>query len=63
MQYFPFDVQKCPITFGSWEYDSKNLILKQDDTPIITSDYKNSSEWDILYVLTENEVISNREEV
>jgi len=39
VEYFPFDVQLCPITFGSWEYNSKSLVLTQDASQIITSDY------------------------
>ena len=27
--YFPFDVQTCPVTFGSWEYDTRNLLIIQ----------------------------------
>ena len=27
VQYFPFNVQYCVITFGSWEYDATELQL------------------------------------
>ena len=28
--YFPFDKQTCSIRFGSWQYDSSQLVIKSD---------------------------------
>merc|ERR1712147_18455 len=40
VQYFPFDVQRCPITFGSWEYDARSLLLLRDSEPVLTPGYQ-----------------------
>ena len=40
---FPFDVQTCHITAGSWIYDSKQLKLSLMDPPVLWSAH--AGEW------------------
>ena len=37
VQYFPFDVQYCVLTFGSWEYDATELQLVKQVTILLSS--------------------------
>ena len=43
--YFPFDVQTCNITAGSWIYDSKQLKLSLMDPPILSRLPSKAGEW------------------
>lgn len=46
--YFPFDEQKCEITFGSWSYmeNALNMCLKRDTADL--DQYTASGEWKLL---------------
>lgn len=46
LRWFPFDVQKCELKFGSWTYGgwSVDLKLLQADT----SSYIPNGEWDLV---------------
>lgn len=44
---FPFDQQNCFLIFNSWTHDKTELDLRHDPRPIITSNYINSSEWEV----------------
>ena len=46
--YFPFDRQICKLKFGSWAYDASGINMMADNNPVITSQYINSSEWEVL---------------
>lgn len=48
IRYFPFDKQECKMKFGSWTFDKAGISLSKDIRPLITSQYVNSSEWDIV---------------
>ena len=45
--YFPFDRQECKLKFGSWTFDVAGVDMQADTRPVITSQYLNSSEWEI----------------
>lgn len=46
MRWFPFDVQKCDLVFGSWSYGAWTLDLQKKEADI--SIYTPSGEWDLL---------------
>uniref|UniRef100_A0A665UZH1 Neuronal acetylcholine receptor subunit alpha-7-like n=1 Tax=Echeneis naucrates TaxID=173247 RepID=A0A665UZH1_ECHNA len=48
MRWFPFDVQRCELKFGSWTYGGWSLDLKLLDAD--TSDYIPNGEWDLVEV-------------
>lgn len=48
VKYFPFDVQNCSLDFASWTYESFEVnLIKNADTGD-TSNYVDSSEWELL---------------
>ncbi|XP_035669751.1 neuronal acetylcholine receptor subunit alpha-9-like isoform X1 [Branchiostoma floridae] len=54
---FPFDVQKCPLKFGSWTYDSLNLKLVNISTTGNIDYFAANGEWELLsFDLEVNEV-------
>jgi len=46
--YFPFDRQICNLKYGSWAYDISGIDMKPDTRPVITAQYINSSEWEVV---------------
>ncbi|KAK2192427.1 hypothetical protein NP493_31g00012 [Ridgeia piscesae] len=46
-RYFPFDEQRCPMTFGSWGYDSRDLALTNITERGDLSQYTSNGEWDL----------------
>uniref|UniRef100_A0A087XTV2 Neuronal acetylcholine receptor subunit alpha-7 n=1 Tax=Poecilia formosa TaxID=48698 RepID=A0A087XTV2_POEFO len=55
VRWFPFDIQKCELKFGSWTYDGWLLDLQMTDADI--SGYMPNGEWDLIGVPgTRNEV-------
>lgn len=50
---FPFDRQACTLIFTPWTHDQSEVDLKADKSPIVTSNYINSSEWDLADVTSE----------
>ena len=46
VRWFPFDVQKCELKFGSWTYGGWSLDLKLVDADI--SGYIANGEWDLV---------------
>ncbi|XP_078577207.1 neuronal acetylcholine receptor subunit alpha-10-like isoform X2 [Branchiostoma floridae x Branchiostoma japonicum] len=54
---FPFDVQNCPLKFGSWTYDSLNLKLVNISTTGNIDYFAANGEWELLsFDLEVNEV-------
>ncbi|GMT07561.1 hypothetical protein PENTCL1PPCAC_29735 [Pristionchus entomophagus] len=43
--YFPFDVQKCWMKFGSWTFDGTKLDLQIDDNGFDISSFIPNGEW------------------
>ncbi|RWS22863.1 acetylcholine receptor subunit alpha-like protein, partial [Leptotrombidium deliense] len=59
VEWFPFDVQSCPLKFGSWTYDGYEVdlrhVLQENDSSEVAlgvdmSEFYKSVEWDILLV-------------
>ncbi|XP_034534742.1 neuronal acetylcholine receptor subunit alpha-7a [Notolabrus celidotus] len=48
VRWFPFDVQRCDLKFGSWTYGGWSLDLKMVDADI--SNYISNGEWDLVEV-------------
>ncbi|XP_040900214.1 neuronal acetylcholine receptor subunit alpha-7-like [Toxotes jaculatrix] len=48
VRWFPFDVQRCDLKFGSWTYGGWSLDLKMIEADI--SDYISNGEWDLVEV-------------
>ncbi|XP_033831157.1 cholinergic receptor, nicotinic, alpha 11 [Periophthalmus magnuspinnatus] len=48
VRWFPFDIQKCELKFGSWTYDGWLLDLQMTDADI--SGYMPNGEWDLIGV-------------
>lgn len=48
VRWFPFDVQRCDLKFGSWTYDGWSLDLKMLDADITS--YIANGEWDLVEV-------------
>lgn len=46
MRWFPFDVQKCDLKFGSWSHGIWTLDLQMLEADI--SSYIPNGEWDLL---------------
>ena len=46
--YFPFDRQICRLKYGSWAYDASGIDMIPDANPVVTSQYINSSEWEVM---------------
>lgn len=46
VRWFPFDIQKCELKFGSWTYDGWLLDLQMSDADV--SSYMANGEWDLI---------------
>lgn len=46
VRWFPFDIQKCELKFGSWTYDGWLLDLQMSDADV--SSYMPNGEWDLI---------------
>lgn len=46
VRWFPFDIQKCELKFGSWTYGGWSLDLKLLEAD--TSSYVANGEWDLV---------------
>ncbi|KAK9542383.1 hypothetical protein VZT92_000252 [Zoarces viviparus] len=49
VRWFPFDVQRCELKFGSWTYGGWSLDLKMLEADI--TDYIANGEWDLIEVV------------
>jgi len=45
LKYFPFDVQKCTLKFGSWMYDETQLNLSALANEVCLDLYMPNGEW------------------
>ncbi|KAM7405832.1 hypothetical protein PAMP_000252 [Pampus punctatissimus] len=48
VRWFPFDIQRCELKFGSWTYGGWSLDLKMLEADI--TDYTANGEWDLVEV-------------
>lgn len=46
VRWFPFDVQRCDLKFGSWTYDGWSLDLQMIEADL--TDYIANGEWDLV---------------
>ena len=46
--HFPFDQQTCTMKFGSWTFEVVDLDILADMSPLHSSQYVKSAEWDLL---------------
>ncbi|XP_062599058.1 neuronal acetylcholine receptor subunit alpha-10-like [Saccostrea cucullata] len=46
--YFPFDIQRCSLTFGSWIHSMKHLGVYQSSASADTSAFLNHNEWRLI---------------
>ncbi|XP_014032382.1 neuronal acetylcholine receptor subunit alpha-7 isoform X2 [Salmo salar] len=46
VRWFPFDIQKCEMKFGSWTYDGWLMDLQMNEADI--SGYMSNGEWDLV---------------
>ena len=45
--YYPFDEQRCDLTFGAWSYYTSKMNLTTDVTTINLDTYETNGEWEI----------------
>lgn len=46
MRWFPFDVQRCELKFGSWTYGGWSVDLQMQEADI--NGYTANGEWDLI---------------
>ena len=46
--YYPFDEQRCDLTFGAWSYYTSKMNLTTSSVKINLDTYDTNGEWDIL---------------
>ncbi|KAJ8304826.1 hypothetical protein KUTeg_018409 [Tegillarca granosa] len=46
VKFFPFDYQKCGLTFGSWAYPGSDINITSDEPD--TESYVRNTEWEVL---------------
>lgn len=46
VRWFPFDIQRCELKFGSWTYDGWLLDLQMSEADV--SSYMPNGEWDLI---------------
>lgn len=46
VRWFPFDIQRCELKFGSWTFDGWLLDLQMKEADV--SGYVHNGEWDLL---------------
>lgn len=54
VRWFPFDIQKCELKFGSWTFDGWLLDLQMSEADI--SGYMPNGEWDLVGEWRRNKV-------
>lgn len=42
---FPFDTQRCNLTFGSWSYHGQELALTSAKNPVSLESFVTNGEW------------------
>ena len=60
IEYFPFDEQSCPLTFGSWTYHGLDLDLNLADKGTDLKRYQSSGEFELLTFTAKRHTINYR---
>ena len=55
---YPFDVQRCPLKFGSWTYNGFELNLTNFADTAMLDNYEGSGEWNLIGVPCERHEVS-----
>ena len=50
VKYFPFDIQKCHLKFGSWNYDAQTLNITPMNYTFPSKDFQKNGEWKVTMV-------------
>ena len=60
--FFPFDIQKCMLEFGSWVQDSRLLVLHagSPDTLGSREEYEENGEWEMHTGVLQEDLVSSR---
>ncbi|XP_046373231.2 neuronal acetylcholine receptor subunit alpha-10-like [Haliotis rufescens] len=48
--YFPFDIQRCRLKFGSWTYDGYQVDITNRTTEVDLSNYVVNGEWELIRI-------------
>ena len=46
--FYPFDDQKCNLSFESWKYNDQMLNITPRYLPELADHYSNNEEWDLI---------------
>lgn len=57
VENYPFDVQDCPLKFGSWSLDGSKLDITNHTSKIDLAKYVTSVEWEVLDVPCKQNVL------
>ena len=52
VQYFPFDIQNCSLTFASWTYDREKIDIFLINHQADVSNYLENNEWELVQIDT-----------
>ena len=55
---YPFDVQRCPLKFGSWTYHGLELNVTNFADTAVLDDYEGNGEWHLVGVPCERHEVS-----
>ena len=58
VEYFPFDDQKCELTFLSWTYDGYRVNITNSDVTADTNSYTASGEFKLLSAKADHKVVT-----
>ncbi|XP_015774560.1 PREDICTED: neuronal acetylcholine receptor subunit beta-3-like [Acropora digitifera] len=56
--HFPFDEQTCTMKFGSWTFEIVDLDIHADNSPLHSTQYVKSAEWDLMVASRQRNVQS-----
>ncbi|XP_077993949.1 acetylcholine receptor subunit alpha-like [Glandiceps talaboti] len=48
IRFFPFDVQRCSLKIGTWEYNGNETILKPKQDFVVKEDFLRNVEWEMI---------------
>ncbi|XP_033108362.1 neuronal acetylcholine receptor subunit alpha-2-like isoform X3 [Anneissia japonica] len=57
LTYYPFDTQTCPLTFGSWAHDIRQVDLRSINNSADLSSFEDNGEWNIINVPVKRESV------